>query len=78
MKHLSHACLLLAVLLSDGMCAVVAFQYARLLDGLAAGYSAPPETAFLYAIPFGAGIALCLTAALLLRCRSRRPAPPKP
>lgn len=78
MKLLRSAFFLLAVLLSDVMCAVVAFQYARMLDGPAAGFSAPPEVAFLYAIPFGAGIAICLGAALLLGRRERRQARPNP
>ena len=49
-----------AVLLSDVMCAVVASQYTKLVFGAQyAGYSAPPQTAFLYIIPFAVGIAAC-------------------
>ena len=43
----------IAVLLSDIMCAVVAFAYRDMLCGTAhMGFSAPASAAFLYAIPF--------------------------
>lgn len=62
----------LAVLLSDAMCAVVAFAYCDMLWGIRyACYSAPASVAFLYAIPFLAGIAVCLLAAFLLYRKSR-------
>lgn len=70
MKKLSHVFILLAVLLSDIMCAVVAYQYRDMLCGIAhSSYSAPASVAFLSAIPFGIGIMLCLLAACALRRR---------
>ena len=61
----------LAVLLSDVMCAVVAFSYADMLWGIRyACYSAPASVAFLLAIPFGAGILVC--AALSIWFARRR------
>ncbi len=62
----------LAVLLSDVMCAVVAWNYCALeWGGRYASYSAPPETAFIYAVPYGIGIAACLVIARVCRARAR-------
>ena len=48
MKTLSTAFFISAVILSDIMCAVIAYNYCNLLWGIKyAGYSAPAETAFL-------------------------------
>lgn len=52
----------LAVLLSDVMCALVGYNYGKMVMG--AGYSAPAWTAFLWAIPFLMGIVLCIIAAV--------------
>ncbi len=50
----------IAVLLSDVMCAQVAYSYANLWwGGQMAGWSAPASTAFLLAIPYGIAAALC-------------------
>ena len=58
----------LAVLLSDIMCAVVAYNYCDLLwGGQYAGYSAPASTAFVYAIPFVIGIIVCVVLAIVFR-----------
>ncbi len=58
----------LAVLLSDIMCAVVAYSYCDMLWGIRyAGYSAPAGTAFLLAIPFAAGIAACAALAIFFQ-----------
>ena len=70
MKRLRTICLLAAVLLSDCMCAVVAYNYCALLwSGRYAGASAPASTAFLFAIPFALGIAVCLGLAALFARR---------
>ncbi len=54
-----------SVLLSDVMCAVIAYNYCNLLwGGKYAGYSAPPSTAFMYAIPFGIGIIVSIVLAV--------------
>ena len=56
--------ILLAVLLSDVMCAVTAYQYCALQwGGRYEGYSAPASAALLYAVPFGVGIAACIALA---------------
>lgn len=66
MKTLSTIFSVLAVLLSDIMCAVVAFNYCDMLWGAkTAGYSAPATTAFVYAIPYLIGIIVCLALAFL-------------
>ena len=68
MKALSTVFLVLAVLLSDVMCAVVAYNYCDMVWGIEyAGYSAPASTAFFLAIPFAVAIAVCIVVALLLR-----------
>ena len=71
MKTLSAVFFILAVILSDIMCAVVAYNYCNLTWGIKyAGYSAPAETAFLTAVPFAAGIAVCVILALYFRRRA--------
>ena len=64
MKTWSIVFAALAVLLSDVMCAVVAYLYRDMLCGIAHDcYSAPAGVAFLYAIPFAAGIIICAALA---------------
>jgi hypothetical protein len=64
MKKLCFLFAALAIILSDIMCAVVAFNYRDLLCSIEhAGFSAPANTAFLYAIPFAAGIIICAITA---------------
>ena len=68
MKKLSILFGILAVLLSDIMCAVVAYNYCDMLrGGQYAGYSAPASTAFVYAIPFVIGIIVCVVLAIVFR-----------
>ena len=63
MRKISLLFWILAALLSDGMCAVVAYNYCDLLwGGKYAGYSAPAGTAFIYAVPF----AVCIVASIVL------------
>lgn len=65
MKKISIVFSELAVLLSDIMCAVVAYNYRDMLCGIEhAGYSAPASTAFLLAIPYLIGIVICIVVAL--------------
>ena len=72
MKKISVFFIVLAVLLSDAMCAVVAYNYCDLLwGGKYAGYSAPASTAFVYAVPFVVGILICFSLALLFRQKSQ-------
>lgn len=68
MRKISNILLALSVLLSDVMCAVVAYHYAAMQWGIRyAGYSAPASTAFVYAIPYGLAIVCCMVAAITLR-----------
>lgn len=56
--------------LSHAMCAVVAWNYCSLLwAGRYAGASAPAYIAFLSAIPFALGIAVCLLLIHFVRRR---------
>lgn len=61
MKTLSIIFGILAILLSNVMCAVVSFYYCDMLWRIKyAGLSAPASIAFFYAIPFLVGITVCL------------------
>ena len=72
MKKLSCVCFALAVLLSDVMCWVVGYSYSDMLWGIRyAAYSAPAWTAWLTALPFLAGIAVCVLLGACLRRKSR-------
>lgn len=67
MKKLSYLFIAIAILLSDMMCAVVAFNYRDMLCGIQHScYSAPASVAFLSAIPFGIGIIICAVVAYIL------------
>ena len=64
MKKMGRLFIVLAILLSDIMCAVVAYNYCALQwGGRYAGYSAPASTAFLCFIPYGIGVVFCLVLA---------------
>lgn len=66
MKKLSVFFAILAVLLSDVMCATVAYNYCSLLwGGRYAGFSAPASTAFVLAVPYVLGIAVCAVLAVV-------------
>ena len=66
MKKLSAVLWILAVLLSDIMCAVTAYNYCDLQwGGKYAGYSAPASTAYIYAIPFALGIIVSIVLATI-------------
>jgi hypothetical protein len=68
MKTLSMVFWILTVILSDVMCAVVAYNYCDMVWGIKyAGYSVPAWTAFLSAIPFAIAIVVCIVVALLLK-----------
>ena len=61
-KYLSHIFLALAILTSHVMCAAVAYHYCAMQWGIRyEGYSA--SVALLLAIPYGAGIGICLILA---------------
>ena len=68
MKKISNIFIALAILLSNVMCAVVAYNYCAMQWGAKYEmYSAPASVAFLYAIPFGIGIAVCIAVSVILR-----------
>ena len=62
-----------AVLLSDIMCAFVAYAYRDMLCGIEhMYYSAPASTAFFYAIPFLTGIVICVVLAVVFYRKSKK------
>lgn len=68
MKKISNIFIALAIILSDVMCAVVAYNYCAMQWGAKyAAYSAPASVSFLYVIPYGIGIAVCGLVATILR-----------
>lgn len=74
MKLLRNVCVALALVLSHAMCAFVAWVYRDIVCGMEhRGFSAPPDIAFLYAVPFAVGILLCLGLAYVFH--RKRPSP---
>ena len=72
MKKISNIFIVLSVILSNVMCAVVAYNYCAMQWGAKyAGYSAPASVAFLYAIPYGIGIAVSIIVAIVLRKKGK-------
>ena len=71
MAVLSAVFAALAVILSDVMCAVIAFNFCDMLWGIKyAGYSAPASVAFLTAVPYAVGIIICVILSLFLKKRA--------
>ena len=74
-KYKDMACFFaaLAFLLSNVMCAVVAYNYCDLQwGGQYAGYSVPSSAAFLYSIPYGIGIIICVILAWIFSKKYRK------
>ena len=68
MKKISNVFIILAIILSDVMCAVVAYNFCTMQWGIKyEGWSAPASVAFLYAIPYGIGIIVCIIIAMVFR-----------
>ena len=60
-KYLIALFAVLAILLSNVMCAAVAYNYCTLQwCGQYSGCSAPADTALLLCIPYGVGIIICV------------------
>lgn len=58
----------LAILLSNVMCAVVAYNYCRMEYGIKyEGFSAPASIAFFTAFPYVIGILVCTILAIVLQ-----------
>lgn len=73
MKKVSKLFLMLAVILSNVMCAVVAYNFCNMQWGIKyAGYSAPASVAFLYVIPYGIGIAICVVVSVALKNKANK------
>ena len=73
MKKASIVLIVIAVLLSDLMCAVVAYVYCDMLCGIEyMGYSAPANVAFLYAIPFLIAIVICIVLAVIFYRKAKK------
>lgn len=71
-KYLSYLFTSLAILLSNVMCATVAYNYCRMqYEILYAGYSAPASVAFLFGIPYAIGIIICAILACFFHKRYR-------
>lgn len=69
-KYLSVLFGMLAILMSDVMCAAVAYNYCALeWGGRYEGWSAPASTALLLLVPYGAGIAACAVLCRLFRSK---------
>lgn len=63
-KYLSYIFMALAILLSNVMCAAVAYNYCNMQWGIRyEGYSAPANVAFLLVIPYTVGIVICVILA---------------
>lgn len=72
MKRLSVVLFVITAVLSDVMCAVVAYNYRGLVCGIEhAGFSAPADIALLLAIPFLVLIAACVLLAVLFYRKSK-------
>ncbi len=64
MRKISKALLIISLVISHVMCAVVAYEYATLLNCRMC--SAPAWVAFYLIIPYAAAIAVCVLLALIL------------
>ena len=72
-RVLTVAFIVAAIILSNMMCANVAFEYCNMLWGIKyAGYSAPANVAFLLAIPYALGIVICLILSYIFWRKSIR------
>ena len=65
----------LSVILFGAMCAVVSYDYCDMSYRIRyQGASAPADVAFLYAIPFGAAIAVCVIVSFVFYRKFRQTA----
>ena len=73
MKKLSRIFLVIAIIVSHVMCAFVAYVYRGMLCAIEhAGFSAPADVAFFYAIPFLVITFLCLIISFVLNKKSKK------
>ena len=72
MKKISSIFGFLAILLTNVMVAVVAYNYGAMKVGVEyGGYSVPAYSVFLYAIPFLVGILACIVVAVRFKKNNR-------
>ena len=72
MKKLSRICLIVAILLSNVMCATASYSYRDMLCGIEhEGFSAPAELAFLSVLPYAILIVVCLILAVVFHKKSK-------
>ncbi|MCR5823424.1 MAG: hypothetical protein K6G60_03235 [Lachnospiraceae bacterium] len=73
MKKLAIVFVIIAVLLSDVMCARVAYIYRDMLYAIEhLGFSAPASVAFIYGIPFIVGIVICIVLAVVFYKKAKK------
>ncbi len=72
MKKLFYLFTALAILLSNIMCAVVAYSYREIVCWIQHDlYAAPAYIAFLYIIPFAVAIIICIILAVVFYKKSK-------
>ena len=72
MKKLSCIFTTIAIILSDIMCFVVGYQYRHMICGVDhLHFSASPEIAFIYVIPFAVAIIVCVILAIVFYKKSK-------
>lgn len=72
-KYLSYIFMALAILLSNIMCAAVAYNYCNMQWGIRyEGYSAPANVAFLLVIPYAVGIVICVILACFFNIKQKK------
>ena len=73
MKKISYLFSALAIIITNMMFAVVAYNYRDMLCGIEhAGFSAPATVAFLYAIPFLIVVAVCIVLAVVFYRKAKK------
>lgn len=73
MKKLSALFAVLSILLSDIMCAVVAYNYRGMLCNIKhSGASAPAYVALFLIVPYAIGIIICITLAVIFAKKANR------
>ena len=72
-KKLSVLFIVIGILLSDVMCAVVAYNYCDMVYGIEyKGWSAPAYVAYFHAIPFLLGIIFCAVLSFCFFKKSKK------
>lgn len=73
LKIISVIFWIFAVIASNVMCATIAFNYCHMICSIKyEGFSAPANTAFLFAIPYVISIIICICIAIILQKSNER------